>query len=510
MKLLFTFLLEAGFLFGQILPTVPSNVFRFSFGTSISESKWELEEQSFDLRGIGRHYFDNLTHNDSVRFSSNYDLYHNGTLILDSVNTIEEWLTQFNADHGFSLPVFGAQLIDTSKGVFPSGTFLESRDKKTTGKSFMIEYGMSNEVTLSVSIPILDSYTIDQSITDYSVNGMDDVDVLLNYHSNAKNDFFDFINSGNYSSLRRGLRDTLTAIYETFYKKSSEYSVLWATHADNDPINNLLVDSRFIPSEIGKDTVSLADLISYYYPDQKTGSGVNDVTVGATILLRGNPSWATDGGADALYAQIFLDIPYGKTLSSFKAGSKQFKEAKIGSGVSRWSVGFYGNSGLKGSAKGQLYFQLLIKNSTPEILNTPVGLFSGGHTHPDSIMSQIGNTYKFDQGLGFFLRAGGELEMIPNQLRIRTELNYTFKGQDRFVSQDPGWDKWMQEHVGYNSSFKRMDLRAEIWFLNSISKNRIGPISFDLYAGVRNSIIADNTFDGWNVYTGMTSYYQGW
>ena len=123
MKLLFTFLLEAGFLFGQILPTVPSNVFRFSFGTSISESKWELEEQSFDLRGIGRHYFDNLTHNDSVRFSSNYDLYHNGTLMLDTVNTIEEWLTQFNADHGFSLPVFGAQLIDTSKGVFHPARF---------------------------------------------------------------------------------------------------------------------------------------------------------------------------------------------------------------------------------------------------------------------------------------------------------------------------------------------------------------------------------------------------
>ncbi len=68
----------------------------------------------------------------------------------------------------------------------------------------------------------------------------------------------------------------------------------------------------------------------------------------------------------------------------------------------------------------------------------------------------------------------------------------------------------MQEHVGYNSSFKRMDLRAEIWLLNSISKNRIGPISFDLYAGFKNSIIADNTFDGWNVYTGITSYYQGW
>ena len=521
MQRLFVLLLLADILFGQILPTVPSNVFRFSVGSSISESEWDLDEQTFDLRGIGRHYFDNVTHNDSVRFSSNYDLYHNGSSMVDSVNTIEEWLTQFNSDYGFSLPVFGAQLIDTSKGVSPSGLYLESRDKKTTGKTFMVEYGLSNEVTLSVSVPILDSYTIDRSITDYSIKGMDDVDVLLNYHTNAKSDFYDFINSSNYSGLRPGLKDTLSDIYDKFYDKSSEFSVLWATHAGNDPLNNLLVDARFIPQDIGKDTVSLFDLVSYYYPSEQSGSGVNDVTVGATILLKGKPTWATDGNTNALYAQIFLDIPYGKTLSSFnEVGSKQFTEAKIGNGVSRWSIGVYGNSGLKGNTKGRMYFQTLIKFSTPEILNTPVGLFSGGHTNPDSIFygvkrqrywtSQIGNTYKFDQGLGLFFRGGGELDMIPNQLRIRTELNYTLKGQDRFVSKDPAWDIWMQEHVGYNSSFKRMDLRAEIWLLNSISKNRIGPISFDLYAGFKNSIIADNTFDGWNVYTGITTYYQGW
>ena len=124
MQRLFVLLLMADILFGQILPTVPSNVFRFSYGSSISESEWDLDEQSFDLRGIGRHYFDNLTHNDSVRFSSNYDLYHNGSLMVDSVNTIEEWLTRFNSDYGFFLPVFGAQLIDTSKGVSPSGLYL--------------------------------------------------------------------------------------------------------------------------------------------------------------------------------------------------------------------------------------------------------------------------------------------------------------------------------------------------------------------------------------------------
>lgn len=511
MNRIIVFFILTGIVVGQILPTIPANVFRFSVGTQLSESAWEFEEQNFDLRGLGRHYFDNLTHNDSVRFSSNYDLYHNGTLMLDSVNTVEEWLTQFNKDYGFSLPVFGAQLIDTSKRVAPVGTFLESRTKKTSGKSFMVEYGMSNEVTISLSVPFLDSYTIDQTMTDFSVNGIDDVDVLLNDHTNAKDELKSFINSGAYSNLRRGLRDTLSLIYDTFYKRASEYNVLWATHAGNDPINNLLVDSRFIPTDIGKDTVSLTDLVTYYYPAQKTGSGVDDVTVGATILLRGQPSWASEGKSNAVYAQILVTIPYGKTLSSFKAiGSKQFKEAKIGSGVSRWSVGLYGTSGFKGNIKGRTYFQTAIKFSKPEILNTPATLFSGGHTHPDSITSQIGNTYKYDQGLGFFFRGGSELDVIPNQLRMRADLNYIYKGQDRFVSNDSDWDAWMKEHDGFSSANSRLDLGAEMWFLNSISKYRFGPISFDLYVGVRNSLYADQTYDGWKTYTGITTYYQGW
>ncbi len=498
-------------LYGQILPTVPANVFRFSFGTNASESMWKFEEQNFELPGIGRHYFNNLTHNDSVRYSSNYDLYHNGSFILDSVNTIEQWLTNFNNEYGFSLPVYGAQLIDTSKAFIPKGTFLESRKKNIIGRSFKIEYGMSNDVTLSITMPIIDSYIIDQAITDFSITGMNGADVLINYHINAKSEFKSFRNSASYDNLRRGLRDTLNIIYDKFYNNSSEYNILWAMHAGIDPINNLLVDSRFIPAEIGKDTVSLTDLVNYYYPGQKTGSGVDDINLGATVLLRGKPSWSSEGKSNALYAKILVSIPFGKTLSSFKAiGSKQFKEAKIGSGVSRWSVGLYGTSGFKGSIKGRYYFQSSINFSTPEILNTSVSLFSGGHTNPDSIISQIGNTYKFDQGTGFLFISGSEIDVIPKQLRMRSHITFRYKGQDRFVSNNKMWDSWMQKHNGYNSANSRLGLVGELWFLNSISKYRFGLVPFDLYLGVNNWIFAKNTFDGWQVYTGITTYYQGW
>ena len=159
---------------------------------------------------------------------------------------------------------------------------------------------------------------------------------------------------------------------------------------------------------------------------------------------------------------------------------------------------------------GRLFFQTRVQFSTSTTLNTPAALFSGGHTHPDSILSQIGNTYKFDLGTGFTFSAGGEAETVKNRLRMRAEIFQAYKGKDRFVSKDPEWDSWMEEHVGYTSSFSRLDFKAEVWLMNSISQNRIGPVSFDLYAGFSSTLMAENTYSGWNVYSGITTYYQGW
>ena len=503
---------------GQILPTVPSNVFRFSIGTSLSESDWKLKEQNFNLRGIGRHYFDHLKHNDSVRFSSNYDLYHTGTVLLDSATTVEKWMMQFNNDQNYSLPTFGAQNIDTSKSHYPSGTFMENRKKNTFGKNLKIEYGMSNEITLSISIPFLDDYTIQQSIKDYSIGTIKDAQILTDYHINAKNELKAFRNSNSFNSLKKGLRDTLDLIYNLYYTNNGDYSVQWAFHSLDDPINNLLVNPRFAPAGINQDTVSLTDLISYYYPNQKNGKGIDDVTVGATILLKGKPSWSFKNMGNTLYGQCFVSIPYGQTLSSFlelvanikQEGEDQFKQATIGNGVSRWSIGLYGSRELKTKRKSQTFFQTQIKFSTPATLNTPVALFSGGHTQPDSILSHIGNTYKYDQGNSFRFVTGGDIEFINNRLRLYGSIDWLSKGLDQYTSKDPEWDNWMEQHVGYSSTLSRLSLKAEIWILNSISKNRVGPFSFDLYAGLSTTPIVENTYKSSSVYSGITTYYQGW
>ena len=79
---------------------------------------------------MGRRYFDNLSHNENLRFSSDFDLYHLGSTLLDSfntfdvnylgldildtANTVEQWLTKFNQYTGHILPTLGEQGIDTN------------------------------------------------------------------------------------------------------------------------------------------------------------------------------------------------------------------------------------------------------------------------------------------------------------------------------------------------------------------------------------------------------------
>ena len=66
----------------QTFQPLPNNVFRMSIDQGSSSYNWERGETQFSLEGIGKMYFDPFTHNDSVRFSSNFDLYIQGRYIL--------------------------------------------------------------------------------------------------------------------------------------------------------------------------------------------------------------------------------------------------------------------------------------------------------------------------------------------------------------------------------------------------------------------------------------------
>ena len=531
-RIYYLFFISCDLLLGQILPTIPANVFRVTFGNDLGQnfknkSKWVSGKQDFNLKGIGRHYFDNQIHNDSVRFSSNYDLYHNGAVFLDPLpndtilgnKTVEEWLMNFNLENNLDLPVFGKNNFDTSTIVNVPGSFLQKQEKIIQYQNFKFEYGMSNEITLNINIPIIKEYYILNSIDSVIIGNVEGVNSLIAYHVNSKNQLGGYIASNEFSNLPGRLRDTIQTIYDYYYTDAGDYSVDWVFHAQDDPINNMLVDSRFFPIETNNDSIDLDSLINYYYPTKKFGISKNnvtvfdDITLGATILLKGKPAWISEEKVNALYGQLFVTIPFGPTINSFKGvGIKQFKEIKVGSGITRFSLGLFGSKKLEKTEKLRLYFQTLLKTSAPEILNTPVSLFSGGHTHPDSILNRIGNTYKFDQGSEINFKIGSEAIARKNKLLLKANLFFKLKTKDKYLSNDSIWDNWMEEHSGYSSSYNYSDFNIELWFINSFSKTRMKlvPFSFDAFFGLNKTIHSKNTFDGFNAYVGFTSYYQGW
>ena len=524
------FLFIFNLIFGQILPTIPANVFRVTFGNDIKgEYKMNFKElngkQNFNLSGIGRHYFNNLQHNDSVRFSSKYDLYHNGEVLFDpnledaipGSLSVENWMNKFNLEQNLSLPVFGANNFDTSLTVDLQGSFYHNQEKISTYQNLKFEYGMSNEVTLKVHIPIVREFIISNLIDSAVVGRIENIGNLIGYHINSKNILDEYLDSNEFSNLSRKRRDSLKTIYDLFYSDDGEYSVTWVFHSQDDPVNNKLVDQRFFPITENRDSLNLDSLIAYFYPEKKYGISKNktvidDITIGATILLKGKPNWHQNKTENSLYGQVFVSIPFGPTLSSFKNNLKQFKEAKVGSGVTRYSLGLLGSKKLKETDRLRVFFKSLFKTSSPELLNTPIALFSGSHSHPDSILSSVGNTYKYDKGSEIQFNLGGEIEIKKNKLLSKSSFNSRFKAKDNFTSKSISWDKWMSEHAGYTSSYSYIELDFQFWFINSFSgtRTKFMPFSFDAFIGLNKTIFSKNTFEGLNIYTGFTTYLQGW
>ena len=92
--------------------------------------EYELKDQGFNMRGIGRAYFDDATKNDLGFFSGAHDLYHMGDLPINDLVTVESYLKNFNTSYGTSLPLFEAGYYDTTRVAIPVGTLTELKNEK--------------------------------------------------------------------------------------------------------------------------------------------------------------------------------------------------------------------------------------------------------------------------------------------------------------------------------------------------------------------------------------------
>lgn len=143
--------------------------------------------------------------------------------------------------------------------------------------------------------------------------------------------FKNFIESNTFSNLQGDIRNTLNMIYDYYFRNNSPFSVNWIFHSLDDPINNLIIDDKMKPLELtDDDSISFQELIQYYYPKRKISSGIDDISIGATVLLSGNPAWRTGVKGNAFYGKFNLSIPYGSTIASFKSNGVRTKQFDLG------------------------------------------------------------------------------------------------------------------------------------------------------------------------------------
>ena len=485
-------------------------MFRITLDNYSMAGKLNLKNQEFNMRGIGRSYFDDLTKSELGYYNGPYDLYHVGDVLINEFVTIESYMKNFNETYTTNLPVFGAGYYDTTRATIPTGTLNEKKERNQRGRNFRIDYGISNEFMLSLVVPNI--YSMKE---EYSANATIDriygVDGLIDYHINAMAAIDSFFQTISFITLPANTRDTLQMIYNDFYSTGGSHSVLWALHAKDSPFTRGFIDPRFMsPNYSNGDTVNFDSLQSYYISPKRSGSGTGDISIGVTALLKGNPSWLSKKSG-VLYGRIFLSIPFGFTIEPFKTvGLKQLSQLNIGAGVSRLSLGIFGGYSFNNKSKSRLYGAFDVTSSSSELLYTPINLFAGAHTNPDSIISKVGETYKLKEGNWFKSIIGYEFEISKDRLLLKFESRTISKSRDDYTSLDSEWDKWMENHKGYDSATGRWDFCTEAWILNSKSKGRIGPLSFDMVLGIRNTISANNTFDGYKLYSGITTYLQGW
>ena len=80
------------FCLGQVLPTVPANIFRVTVQNYNSSQELSLRNQKFSMHGISHAYFNNSKKNTFGIYNSSSDLFHVGSYELAESVTTESFL----------------------------------------------------------------------------------------------------------------------------------------------------------------------------------------------------------------------------------------------------------------------------------------------------------------------------------------------------------------------------------------------------------------------------------
>ncbi len=510
--LLFSFFLTPSSLLSQTHFTIPENVWRISVERTVTTGSYigpggvkGIQNSSFNLTNYGKRYFDHGYKVDDY-YASDNDLYNLDTLGYSSNYTVGEYIRFYNLIYSDSIPDLSADFFGPDS-IVVSGSLDQEINQSSWSMDFKIEYGLSNRVTFTMKIPYF-NYVSNERTSSWNSNKIEGLDEFAAYHLDTR-EAMD-------SALEDHYDINLQIIRDRFYSWDGKNSVLWAL--GGDPFEEGISGSEYNPfANDDTSSVTMDDLLNYYYPSIRTTSGLGDVELGMNILLFGNPAWSERGNF-SVYTGLSVLLPSAKRLNKYMLSSgipksqSHFTSLPLGDGVTRFDVSLFGEL-YKTILRRNININWMIRTGihSQTRVNTPISFASTNTFNPDSIATSIGQDYTYIKGNVLYANILGRLELIPDWISVSGGASVYLKGRDEFISNNIVWDSWMRYRKDeYDTRQTAIRQFAEVTLSNVNPLKRIGPIPFEIRGGASIPIFTRNTFSDFSAWIQLVVYAQAW
>lgn len=267
-------------------------------------------------------------------------------------------------------------------------------------------------------------------------------------------------------------------------------------------------------------STALNSIMSFYFPKEKSNSGLGNVNMGLNMLINGNPAWRGGKRKFSIYGGIDVTFPFGERMGRYYPNDvdeigvpDQFKQLPMGNGLTRWRGKIFGE--LYRKAWGRLIninWSISGAAYTREVINPSYSFLWSAATHIDSIATVIGKDVLHKQGSEFAGLIQGQLEVVPQRLFFSTGVYWLFSGRDKLTSNSDEWDQWMAVRKNYDTKRTAISQYMKINILNVDSFKQIGPMPFELEIGLRWFIpyLTYYTYGYTTSWIRISSYFQAW
>ncbi len=474
-----------------------------------------LPDEYFTLDGYGLKYYEQL--NLGSLISLNEHLVNPDDRVDDIIQTFND-ISEDIQLYDFNRSFFNRDSLNVGGFITNTKRSLQSQLTK-----IRFEYGITERVTLTLGIPNYASATQENQ---WGWEGTidDSLNAFIKYHTENKQKFNDLgipEDLSNLHDISEDLKSELNKIYEFFYTADGRKSVLWLVENEIDPFKSSITGAQFNPfSNSDNDTTNIDSLMIFYHPNRST-SGLGDIRWGLNFHLLGSPVWAGES-LFSIYGGIGMTIPTAKLISKFNPDKvddtgrpKQFSELQLGNGV----------TALHFSLFGELYKtiqsrELKINWATQFKINpetkfwqrvTPRGTYSVQH---DSILSQIGEVYRFRRGDEFFGSLVGSLELIPRKLRISVGQTWYLKIRDSYYSKNERWNEWMAGGTDLRKNYDTQSVMIiqdiALIFQNTDPMNQFGSTPFEVELSATVPVLTKHAWSAIKVRLSFVTYFQLW